>query len=525
MKELDKESKLIMWSKIKELKSNGLNNTQIGKMLEMNRHTVAHYASMTFEQFCASTSYNREYAHKLDIYEDFVVDFLVRYPFVSSALIHDRLREHYPDMKRVSEKTVFNFVRRLRLTHSIPKTEEPAQREMHKLPETAYGEYGQVDFGEGWMERKEGSKVKVYFMAMVLSRSRYKFVFFSKKPFTSDKAVYAHELAFRYYGGKPRKLIYDQDRVFIKDENLGDYRLTKAFKAFCTSERIEPVFCHKSDPQSKGKIENVVGYVKHNFLPGREYIDDERLNAEALAWLERTANGTEHKGIRETPSELFKTERSYLRPYQGIPRLREDSMERRTVRKDNTLMYGANFYSLPGGTYKGRDSEVYVEAKDGVLHVFDKDTGKLICEHPVWEGKGKTVSNANHLRHPELSLESYRARVMRQMPAPGALTLWLDEMVAAKGSRYLRDTLKILERDAWQYSEKVFVEALQSCRGLKVFNANELMHVAETLRKRKGEPVGQKPLNLPDINADTASYEITVERSSISTYDKILEAI
>ena len=114
---------------------------------------------------------------------------------------------------------------------------------------------------------------------------------------------------------------------------------------------------------------------------------------------------------------------------------------------------------------------------------------------------------------------------MRQMPAPGALTLWLDEMVAAKGSRYLRDTLKILERDARQYSEEVFEEALQSCRGFKVFNANQLMHVAETIRKREGEPVRQNAPDLSDINVQTLSCEVTVERSSISTYDKILEAI
>ena len=531
MKELDKKSKLIMWSKIKELKSKGQNHTQIGKMLEMDRHTVGHYASMTFEQFCSSASYNREYAHKLDKYEDFVLGFLGEYPFVSAAVIHDRLKENYPDMIKVSDKTVFNFVKRLRLTHSIPKEEEPGQREMHKLPESAYGDSGQVDFGEGWMFRKEKDnegkrmKVKVYFMVMVLCRSRYKFVYFSKRPFTSEKAVYAHELAFQYFGGKPKRLIYDQDRVFIKEENLGDYVLTKVFKAFCASERIEPVFCRKSDPQSKGKIESVVGYVKHNFLPGREYQDDETLNREAIAWLERTANGTEHKGIREIPAEVFKTEQQYLIKYEGIPALKEDTLEKRAVRRDNTIMYGTNFYSVPGGTYKGRDSQVYVEAKDGVLHVFDIETGKMICEHGIFEGKGKTVTNANHLRSPELSLEAYRAKVMQNAPCQEVLDQWMDEFIAAKGSRYLRDNLKIIEREAWQYSADVVKEACHKCRELKVFNACELMKVAETIRKSRREPKKQRTPDLTDINHEMPDLEITVERSQISTYEKIMEAV
>ena len=113
--------------------------------------------------------------------------------------------------------------------------------------------------------------MKIYFFAMVLSRSRQKFIYFQSHIFTTATAIYAHELAFEFFRGIPGEIIYDQDRVFIQEENLGDILPTDGFWSFCESNPFKPVFCRKSDTESKGKIENVIKYVKHNFLRGRLY--------------------------------------------------------------------------------------------------------------------------------------------------------------------------------------------------------------------------------------------------------------
>ena len=55
---------------------------------------------------------------------------------------------------------------------------------------------------------------------------------FRRSPFTTALTVYAHELSFAYLGGKPKKIIYDQDKVLIVNENLGDDLLTREFHAF-----------------------------------------------------------------------------------------------------------------------------------------------------------------------------------------------------------------------------------------------------------------------------------------------------
>ena len=120
-----------------------------------------------------------------------------------------------------------------------------------------------------------------------MSRSRQKFVYFSSTPFTSALAVYAHELAFAYFKGKPRKIIYDQDKVLLVRENLGDLILTRTFRAFVNEQHFQPVFCRPADPESKGKVENVVKYVKRNFLAGRTFHSPEILNTEVVQWLEK----------------------------------------------------------------------------------------------------------------------------------------------------------------------------------------------------------------------------------------------
>ena len=190
------------------------------------------------------------------------------------------------------DKTVFNFVEKVRCKYGIgKKSEARIRRDYEKLPDTPYGKYAQADFGEKWMSAENGRSTKVYFFAIVLARSRYKFTCFSRRPFGTELAIYAHERAFEYFGGKPEKILYDQDRVLISRENLGDLVLTRKFQTFVREQHFQPVFCHKADPESKGKVENVVKYVKENFLVARVFRDIDSLNREALEWLERTGNG------------------------------------------------------------------------------------------------------------------------------------------------------------------------------------------------------------------------------------------
>ena len=59
---------------------------------------------------------------------------------------------------------------------------------------------------------------------------------------------------------------------------MGDLVLTTKFQSFVKEQHFLPVFCRKADPESKGKVENVVKYVKGNFLSGRLFYNIDRLN-------------------------------------------------------------------------------------------------------------------------------------------------------------------------------------------------------------------------------------------------------
>lgn len=519
MSETSKLKKYLMWYEVKELFSKGLNKNQISYKLGLHRQTVYKYLSMTEEEFVNSQSYERYYRHKLDSYTPYVLNELKMYPFLSAPQIHDRLKEHFSDLPIVTPKTVFNFVCRIRKLHNLPKEIEKSYRPYEKQPETAYGEYAQCDFGERWMRTPQGQSIKVYFFAMCLSRSRYKFLHFSRTPFTTDLAVYAHELAFEYFGGIPQKIVYDQDKVFLVKENLGDLILTRGFRTLVREHGFNPVFCRKSDPESKGKIENIVKYVKYNFLRGREFSDIDLLNKEAIEWLKRTGNGMMHYGIHRIPSEEFKEEKGYLMPYNGVPTLPSEHLAPHHVRKDNVINYRGNYYTVPTGTYTGLKTIVYIEIKDDILNIYSHDTGKILATHKISSDKGRLISNTSHRRDRNASLNDYEASVRKDLPDNNTIDEYLQQLRKHKPRNY-RDNLQFILRRHAAYSKETLTETFSKCLELGVFNGCHLMKVAEAIRLKKGEMlIAKQEIMEPVPEADTSL--MIPDKTDISTYNTL----
>ena len=277
------------------------------------------------------------------------------------------------------------------------------------------------------MRRPDDSRCRVYFFALVLSRSRYKYVFFQTTPFTGKTAVEAHEQAFGYIEGIPGKLLYDQDSVFLKSENLGDYLLAKDFLRYRDERGINVEFCRKADPQSKGRVENVVGYVKNNFLRARTFYDIDRLNGEALNWLERKANGTMHATTKRLPHDEWMIEKEYLTLFHPSPAIPGDEIPAYTVRKDNTISYRGNFYRVPYGTYNGKGPEVLLEVKDGLLSLYNRQ-GNLLAEHPVSLEKGKVIGNTTYRRDRNSRLEVFKQEVLSLWKGNSAMNSFIDEI-------------------------------------------------------------------------------------------------
>src|SRR5690606_20513514 len=157
-----------------------------------------------------------------------------------------------------------------------------------------------------------------------------------------------------FFEGITDEIVYDQDKVFLVSENKGDLILTSAFKQYVQAQGFKLRFCRKSDPESKGKIENTIKYIKTNFLYHRTFYNEETLNEEAIAWLGRTANALPHAFTKRVPWEEWTIEKSMLKAFVAeavqVPAMTY------IVRKDNTISWKGNTYSVPCGTYRGRGS-------------------------------------------------------------------------------------------------------------------------------------------------------------------------
>jgi len=509
-----------MWYKVRELTEKGLNKTQISLELEIHRKTVRKYLSMSEDEFFRWLKHPKKLPRKLNNYHAYVLKLLEKHPYLSAAQVEDRLKEDYPQHPVVHSKTVYNFVQNIRNEHGIMKhASEP--RQYQKLPESEYGFQAQADFGEYNMLTHGVSRKKVYFFVMVLCRSRQKFVYFKNSPFTSGEATTAHEKAFEYFNGQPKEIIYDQDRILVIDENLGDVLLTREFSAYCGQMDFKPIFCRKSDPESKGKVENVVGYVKKNFLKGRLYEGEDRLNESAIAWLSRTANAKVHSGTKKVPALEWETEQKYLQPLKSHPLIKAPApLPQYKVRKDNTISFRSNFYTLPVSTYKGPETVILVKENKEELWLYTPEK-ELLAVHQLCLGKGMTIRNNDHLRDKSQTILTLKEEILCMMPDKEK-SEWYIEMISREKPRYFRDSMLLLKKHIPHLEKNSLVQSLDFCMENSLYNANKFIEVA---RHYLSESKASKAIMiLPEITIKNGldALDIIPEKSNISTYETIL---
>jgi transposase len=510
--------KALMWHKVKELWSKGLNKSQISQEVGIHRKTVRHYLEMNEEEFYKWIGQRKNLPPKLQPYYDFVKEQLEKYSFLSASQIEDRLKEHFSDLPQVHSKTVYNFVQSIRSTHQIAKPKNKHCREFEKREETAYGDEAQVDFGVSKMLKQGVGYQKVWIFAMVLSRSRQKFVYFQTSPFTTSTSIYAHQLAFEYYQGVPRHILYDQDRVFMVDENLGDLILTSDFQHYVKNESFEVVFCRKADPQTKGKIENVIKYVKYNFLRGREFANIDRLNQSASDWLERTGNGKKHSSTRLVPQHEWLKEKEYLLPIKNIFKEHEFGFcKSYTVLKDHTISYKGNFYSLPIGTYKGKNTKVLVSHQEDKLAIqsLEKDH---IATHTISILKGKYIRNSDHTRDKTSGITEKMVLVINKLGNTDKAKEFIEGIRRDK-PRYLNDNLRLILFKANLQDTVAVSKAIDYCLENNYYNALKFTELI-TYFKKDQEPTtvhSHGKSHLPQ------QASITPATSKINTYEKIIQ--
>jgi IS30 family transposase len=510
-------NKLIMYHEIHRLNRQGFSISYIADFLGINWRSVKKHLAYDEREFETNISHVTR-SKDLSAYEHFVKQKLDQHPCTSAAQIHDWLKEHDKNFPFVNPKTVYNFVMWVRQEYNIPKVKH--EREYFIVEELPFGKQAQVDFGEYNMRRSTGGVKKIYFFTIVLSRSRYKYIYFSDTPFTSTLAVRAHEMAFEFFQGIPQEVVYDQDKVFIHDENAGDLLLTEVFKQYVRQQKFATYFCRKSDPETKGKVENVVKYVKQNFLYNRSYFDIETLNDEAQAWLHRTANYLPHGTTKLPPVEQWKIEKEYLNTFIPLP-LDFDDSQLYTLRKDNVVIYKSNRYTVPEGTWTGKGTQVLVQERNGLLTIKGI-SGKELSNVQVSKEKGKTIVNNDHKRDKSAKIDQLIINVAGLFESPEMAVSYFA-LLRKEKPRYIRDQIAIIKQCFERFLPKAVNDALTFCMDNQIYSASDFKSVAFKNNQNKKATVHRIPIEIkPMSGTSLEALNIKPNTSELIDYESLL---
>jgi len=190
-------------------------------------------------------------------------------------------------------------------------------------------------------------------------------------------------------GALPQTLVWDREGAL----HAGRGRPTEAFAAFCGELRVGWHFCQPADPEAKGLVERLQGYLETSFEPGRGFVGPEDFQGQLDGWFER-ANRRTHRTLRCRPADRLAEERALMRALPDAP---PDTDERLVVRvaPDPYLRVDTCDYSLDPRLV-GRRVEMRVSQRE--ITATALDDGQLACRHRRSFARHRTVTDIEHLR-------------------------------------------------------------------------------------------------------------------------------
>ena len=507
------------YEKIQELKRNHLNKSQVSRRLNVDYKTVSKYWDMPPDEFSACRNRAQRRKRKADAYKDFVVGCLQQFPDMTAAQVYDWIKERTGLKKLPFRKRSFrNYVAAIREEYDIPKPETTRQYEA--VDDPPMGKQAQVDMGEISLKTPSGRRRKVYGFGMVLSNSRYKYILWQTRPWTTADFVQAHIKAFAFFGGRPQEIVYDQDKVLAVSENHGDIIYTEGFQNYLNATGFDIFLCHGADPESKGRIEAVIKYAKHGYAEHRVLDDIDDFNCDCIAWLERTGNAEEHGTTKKIPAEVFAIEKEYLIPVS------EYSFAKPQVRKDNIVLYKSNRYRVPKGTYKP-GKRVFMVVEGDMVSIVDTETGVLYAKHPLSTGKGELIGESSRAsRDKSRTILELEGAVRALLGDCGGKTDPYLTKIHCEKRRYYRDQLGVIRNLFDEWDAGLIQKALVYCSEQELYSAGELSSAVaymSLLEKEKQNKSGGRRARLPEKYRggspqirDLGIYEEAMERRAVN---------
>jgi transposase len=191
-------------------------------------------------------------------------------------------------------------------------------------------------------------------------------------------------------GGLPETLVWDREGAL----HAGGGRPSDAFAAFCGQLKVGWRILEPHDPESKGVVERLQGYLETSFEPGRRFCNELDFQEQLDRWFRERANVRFHRTLRCRPLDRLPEERARLQPLP-TPLPDVESRFSSRVAPDPYLRFDTNDYSLDPRLV-GRRVEVRVSQRQ--LLAIALETGELACRHVRSFARHRTITALEHAR-------------------------------------------------------------------------------------------------------------------------------
>lgn len=351
---------------IREMALEGKSPYSIGKELGISKNTVRKYLDLSAD---GKQKYP-DRGSKLDPYKPKIKEMMASGIF-NCVVIFERIQElGYNGQISILK----DYVRPFR-----PPKQLPAVRRY----ETEPGRQTQMDWGICRYGDDHGELHKVPCFVMILGHSRARYIEFTKR---CDLFSLEHCIlnAFEYYNGVTETILTDNMKTVTEGREGGKPIWNPGFLDFSNDIGFVPKVCRVRRPETKGKVERLVQYVKNNFLPGRVFTDIDDLNKQAVEWCNKV-NAKPSYTTGRKPFEMMAEEK--LKPLPDSCICDRYRYESRKVSNDAFVSYDGVRYGVPW-QYCGRN--VTVRSHSGNIEIYDGLV--LIASHECEPHSGRAVS-------------------------------------------------------------------------------------------------------------------------------------
>jgi hypothetical protein len=314
---------------------------------------------------------------------------------------------------------------------------------------------------------------RLYVFCAVLAWSRIRFVHFSDN-LGAEATMEALAECFEYIGGVTRTALTDRMGCLKGGTVAGLVIPTPAYVRFAAHYRFKPDFCEGADPESKGLVENLVGYVKSDLMipEALDISDLATANTKAKIWCEEV-NSAVHSEICAVPAERVVIERELL---SALPSLRP-AIGKTVMRKVDRLScvrFGSARYSVPTAFI---NKEVELQVNNGVVTVVFNT--KIIAEHLVVV-PGETSINDDHygVARP-MPVRAVRPKSVAEKAfcALGATAETFIKGAAAQGMTGLAGDIDELSQLESIHGREPVIAALERAIAFGRFRANDVVSI------------------------------------------------